>query len=420
MTESDDAIPGPPPLMELARQLISERTRPRDGWPKGYEKTEIPRDICSSKTLSRLESGRYRGLKLGTVLALCNFYRTPPDLADHLANLVKAARARDWCSHYASALDDNGWFYQQCEDNASYLAFHSSARIPSLIQGPAYYRRIRDTTNVDFDEAPDWERGLEFRRERRKRWIESERPALFLIGEATLAVDLGPEKEEILADLHEIAALPFADVRIIPFSAGPYELQAWTLRLLEYDAGEETIINVESPGGRRSCPAIRREVSSSPVPSRWHRAIRSHWRTPEMTEIGPWRKSSRSANNQNDSCVEVRLNGDAPQVSDSKLADDRPILTVSASSYEALLAWVKGSPNSSERGPGVEASGPRLTRPCTTDRDGGGPENPPPVATPRATEERHERAGPRASLQRALRCRRRALGAPRRRGRYSG
>nr|BFF27807.1 hypothetical protein GCM10025732_57720 [Glycomyces mayteni] len=73
MTESDDATPGTPPLMELARQLISERTRPRDYYPRGYERTEIPRDICSPKTLGRLESGRYRGLKLGTVLALANF-----------------------------------------------------------------------------------------------------------------------------------------------------------------------------------------------------------------------------------------------------------------------------------------------------------------------------------------------------------
>jgi hypothetical protein len=63
-----------------------------------------------------------------------------------------------------------------------------------------------------------------------------------------------------------------------------------------------------------------------------------------MTDIGPWRKSSRSGNNQDNQCVEVRLNGNAPEVSDSKLTDDRPILTVSASSYNGLLAWVKDSP----------------------------------------------------------------------------
>ena len=64
-----------------------------------------------------------------------------------------------------------------------------------------------------------------------------------------------------------------------------------------------------------------------------------------MTKIGPWRKSSRSPNNQDNNCVEVRLNDDTLQVSDSKLADERPILTVRPSSYEALLAWVKDSPD---------------------------------------------------------------------------
>ncbi|THV24481.1 Scr1 family TA system antitoxin-like transcriptional regulator [Glycomyces paridis] len=249
MTESDEETPGPPPLMELARQLISERTRPREYHPRGYDKTEIPRDICSAKTLGRLESGRYRGVKLGTVLALANFYRTPPPLTDHMANLVKAARANDWCREYASALDDNGWFYQQCEDNASYLAFHSFSLIPSLIQGPAYYRLIRGTTKVNIGEDPDWDGRLEFRMERRERWIESERPALVIMGEATLTLDLGPEKAEIIADLRKIAAMPFADVRVIPFSAGLYELQRWGLNLMEYDGGEETVIHVESPRG---------------------------------------------------------------------------------------------------------------------------------------------------------------------------
>nr|BFF27808.1 hypothetical protein GCM10025732_57730 [Glycomyces mayteni] len=133
-----------------------------------------------------------------------------------MANLVKAARANDWCREYAT-LDDNGWFYQQCEDNASYLAFHSYSLLPSLIQGPAYYRLIRGTTKVNFGEDPDWDSGLEFRMERRERWIASERPALTVMSEAALAVDLGPERNEILADLRKIAALPFADIRVHPF-----------------------------------------------------------------------------------------------------------------------------------------------------------------------------------------------------------
>jgi hypothetical protein len=37
----------------------------------------------------------------------------------------------------------------------------------------------------------------------------------------------------------------------------------------------------------------------------------------------------------------VRLNDGVPQVSDSKLADDRPILTLTTESYNGFLAWVK-------------------------------------------------------------------------------
>jgi hypothetical protein len=254
MTEEDDPTPGPPPLMELSRQLIAERTRPRDRLPRGYNKNDIPRDICSPKTLARLESGRYRGLNIGTVLKLLRFYRTPAGHTDHIARLAEASRAYDWCSHYASVLEDRNWFYQQCEDSASYMVFHSFSVLPSLIQGPAYYRMIRDTTVIAIEGDFDWEEGQEFRMARRDRWIESERPAQFLIGEAALALDLGPEKDEILADLRRIAALPFADIRIIPFRAGRYDLQSWTLNLLEYDDGEETVINVESPRGSGFVP----------------------------------------------------------------------------------------------------------------------------------------------------------------------
>jgi hypothetical protein len=241
--------------MELARQLVSERTRPRQHLPKGYQKTDIPRDICSTKTLSRLESGRYRGVNLGTVLKLLRFYQTPYEKADHIARLAEASKAHDWCAHYAAVLEDRDWFYQQCEDSASYMLFHSFSAFPSLIQGRAYYRMLRDTTRIAIEGEFDWEEGEEFRMDRRERWIESERPAQILIGEAAFRIDLGPTKDEILADLREVAVLPFADVRVIPFRAGRYELQPWTLKLLEYDDGEEAVINVESPRGSGFVPS---------------------------------------------------------------------------------------------------------------------------------------------------------------------
>lgn len=60
-----------------------------------------------------------------------------------------------------------------------------------------------------------------------------------------------------------------------------------------------------------------------------------------MSSTGLWRKSSRSGQGQDANCVEVRLHGGTPQVSDSKLADDRPILTVTTENYNGFLSWVK-------------------------------------------------------------------------------
>ncbi|MCH7229707.1 hypothetical protein L0U85_02355 [Glycomyces sp. L485] len=51
--EEEGGPPAPPPLQELGRQLEVERVRPRPRLPKGYKKSEVPRDICSEKTLSR-------------------------------------------------------------------------------------------------------------------------------------------------------------------------------------------------------------------------------------------------------------------------------------------------------------------------------------------------------------------------------
>ncbi|MFD0558702.1 uncharacterized protein DUF397 [Stackebrandtia endophytica] len=52
----------------------------------------------------------------------------------------------------------------------------------------------------------------------------------------------------------------------------------------------------------------------------------------------PWRKSSRSGGQGN--CVEARLNH-TPEVRDSKMGDDSPILRLSPNDFTALLNSVK-------------------------------------------------------------------------------
>lgn len=56
-----------------------------------------------------------------------------------------------------------------------------------------------------------------------------------------------------------------------------------------------------------------------------------------------WRRSSRSAGNQNNNCVEVRLDGQVPQVSDSQFVGIRPIVDVDRADYLAFLATIKAT-----------------------------------------------------------------------------
>ncbi len=228
--------------------MVYERTRPRSRKPNGFKKSEIPGNICSARTLDRIESGTYRGMSLGKILELLDFYGTEHRRIEQIKRLVKAAKADDWCSVYSDVADDKGWFYQQREDAATDLFFHSCFALPSLIQGEAYYERIVDTSEVRVAEV-DSNQDASFRMERRRRWIASERPAQLLIHEAALTIDLGPKADEILADLRKMVALPFADVRVIPFKVGRYDLMGYTLRLLEFEGGEESILQVESPRG---------------------------------------------------------------------------------------------------------------------------------------------------------------------------
>jgi hypothetical protein len=54
---------------------------------------------------------------------------------------------------------------------------------------------------------------------------------------------------------------------------------------------------------------------------------------------GKWRKSSRSGNSGGN-CVEARLNEAGPEVRDSKLGEDSPILALSRTDFTALLRSV--------------------------------------------------------------------------------
>lgn len=63
-----------------------------------------------------------------------------------------------------------------------------------------------------------------------------------------------------------------------------------------------------------------------------------------MTQAtGKWRKSSRSGGGQSNGCVEARLNGLQPQLSDSQHVGTRPIMDVTVDDYLGFINTVKAT-----------------------------------------------------------------------------
>lgn len=239
------------PAIELGLQLKAERIRARPGRPRGYAKTEIPRNIVTDRTLLDIEEGRKRTVKRGFVRDICAFYQTAADLIENLVDLADATYMDDWTAAYSGAVDQNDWLYQQREDRATTLMFHDSTFIPSILHPRSYVEMIRRTTKINFDQEDiDWDQALRFREDRQQRWIKSRRHTICLIGEMAFQIDLGGGAgEDLRRHVLKLAQLPFADIRVIPFVAGRYDLMGWEVSLLEFSNGEEPVVRVKSPRG---------------------------------------------------------------------------------------------------------------------------------------------------------------------------
>jgi len=254
--DSRGVRPGSTPVVELGLQLKAERERARPGRPRGYAKSEIPKNIITDRTLLNIEEGRNRTVKRGFVRDICAFYQTGPELIENLVQLADATYMDEWTDAYAAVVDKDAWLYQQREDRASDLRFHDSNFIPSMVQPPSYLGMIRSTTRINVEQPEiDWDQAHQFRSDRQQRWRKSERRTTCLIGETAFLVDLGAAvNDELRGWMLELAQLPFVDIRVVPFSSGRYDLMGWELNMLEFENGDEPLIRARSARGSGFIP----------------------------------------------------------------------------------------------------------------------------------------------------------------------
>ncbi|ADD43964.1 hypothetical protein Snas_4317 [Stackebrandtia nassauensis DSM 44728] len=196
-----------------------------------------------------IEKGRKSKVTRGMVRDLCAFYETDRALVERLVTLARATYMDDWTDSYAGAVDKDDWLYQNREDRAAKLMFHDSVFIPSLIQPASYVDMMERTTKATVDKL-DYEQAKQFRMNRQERWIASRRPMTCLIGEAAFSLKLGDGvDEDVRSHVLKLARLPFAEIRVIPFAAGRYDLLGWEVNLLEFGSGEEPVIRARTARG---------------------------------------------------------------------------------------------------------------------------------------------------------------------------
>ncbi|MGH8794462.1 MAG: Scr1 family TA system antitoxin-like transcriptional regulator [Stackebrandtia sp.] len=237
------------PVVELGRQMKMERTRPRSGRPKGYAITEIPKHIGAKRTIERLEGGQQDRVDVGRVMQLCKFYKTEPQLAEHLEELAEATHAEKWWDAYSPGMEGWAWLYQQREEQASRIKNHDTVYVPLLVQHRAYMEAIVEAlartslwSKIDLDVAK------QLRVDRADRWMKSRRPLTCVIGEPALMLNLGDgvmdlQKQHLL----ELAKLPHVEIYVTPLSAGKHNLLGVECSVLEFDDGTEAVIYVGSP-----------------------------------------------------------------------------------------------------------------------------------------------------------------------------
>jgi transcriptional regulator with XRE-family HTH domain len=174
----------------------------------------------SEAKLSRLEGGRTR-LQVADMLRLLDFYGiTDPSQRDYLINFThqQEARSTGWWRERAGLHGGNVPQYLALEAVASRMRNVEPTLVPGLLQTSAYARVALRSKR----EGPQLDRETEARLARRRRLIDGELDATFLVGETALAL-IPPEVAfEQLRLLIELAALPNVAIQLIPHSEIAY------------------------------------------------------------------------------------------------------------------------------------------------------------------------------------------------------
>jgi hypothetical protein len=193
--------------------------------------------LGSKAKISRIETGK-GPVRIADVRALCWLYGVDAPTTDALAALAPGTQQEDWWEADPGIVPGYLGLYAGLEAAASIIRCFEPQFVHGLLQTEDYARAV---ISVNPRLSPEIvEQRVRFRMERQQRTMEG---VTVIMGEGALELVAG--SSEIMAEQLDRLRTSRADVRVLPFSAGPTPRRNHWAMLTFDDAEDPPVVYVE-------------------------------------------------------------------------------------------------------------------------------------------------------------------------------
>lgn len=199
--------------------------------------------LGSKAKMSRIETGK-SPVRVADVMALCHFYGVDNATTAELVAMAPGTQQEGWWEANPGVIPGRFGMYTGLEAAASEIRCFEPQYVHGLLQTEDYARAIFAS---DPRVSPDLvEQRVRVRLERQRRPMEGVK---VIMGEGALALRVGSD-ELMAAQAEHLRSSP-ADIRVLPFRAGPMPSQrTWAMLAFDDDEDPNTVY-LEGGGGNR-------------------------------------------------------------------------------------------------------------------------------------------------------------------------
>ncbi len=188
--------------------------------------------------VNRFESNDWKLPEMSDVRDLLRLYGVTEDEQDVLLDLARKGRVRAWWRKYDEVFDNE---FPGYEADAARISVYTPLVLPGLLQAPAYIEAYLAAGS----QTASWRRrALEARVRRQKILdrVDGTAPRLnAVVTEASVLFRWGSREDRRaqLAHLAEMSRRPTVDLRVLPFSGGPYPGMSALLNIFEFPSDQD-------------------------------------------------------------------------------------------------------------------------------------------------------------------------------------